>query len=74
MHDLIILPTIVIPHGRDLTSSEENAIDSSVKIVQGEFDRVMQLISSADNSEGVIELLREETRSLGIENRIKFTI
>jgi len=74
MHDLIVLPTIDIPQGRDLTDSEEKSINSLVKIIQGEFDRVKQLITSADNLDDVLICLRKESQRLGIENRINFTV
>jgi superfamily II DNA or RNA helicase len=74
MHDLIVLPLINIPQDRELTESEENSVNSLVRIVQGEFDRINQLITSADNSGRVLEQMHEESQRLGIEDRINFEV
>jgi phage I-like protein len=71
---LVVLPLINIPQDRELTESEENSVNSLVRIVQGEFDRINQLITSADNSGRVLEQMHEESQRLGIEDRINFEV
>ena len=65
IHDLVVVPRRVTT-STPPTEEEENDVQRWATVVNKEFSRIVDLISSADNEDTVMEQLREKADDIGV--------